>query len=86
MVKKTMNFITVPEVIQAMGLEPTPELDLAVGKMMRESYERLTGEPPLKYNGSYYYMEECFKKEIEGFVRIAQLGRMGVRVVSLARK
>jgi hypothetical protein len=65
-----VSFSGLFEVIRAMGLEPTPELTSAVDKMAQESHERLCGYPPLKDNGSYYYMEECFKKEIEGFVRM----------------
>ncbi|MGA8658504.1 MAG: hypothetical protein WB586_20375 [Chthoniobacterales bacterium] len=70
MMQKTMNFITVSEVIQDMGLEPTPELVSAVDKMMQESYERQCGQPPLIDKGSYYYLEECCRHEIEGFVRM----------------
>ena len=78
--QKMVGFVTVEEVIRDMGLEPTPELVVAVDKAMVDWFEHEFREvTPVddggrscyySYNGSHYYLEENFRKKIEGFARV----------------
>jgi hypothetical protein len=82
MIQKVHGWITVIEVIQDMGIEPTKELDWRVGKMMQEWFERTFGAPPIKDNrkktngtGTHCFAlyPEFFRKVIENFVRLCDI-------------
>jgi hypothetical protein len=74
-VQKKMNFITAAEVISDMGIQPASELASEADRLMADWYVREIGHQPEKYNGSYYYLEYCFRKKIEGLVRVVMLAR-----------
>jgi uncharacterized ParB-like nuclease family protein len=77
---KNEDLIAVEAVIAEMGLEATPELVLAAEEKMATWFEHEFGDVvPIddgglscyyKFNGSYYYREDIFRKKIEEIVRV----------------
>jgi hypothetical protein len=80
-----VGLITVTQAITDMGLEPTPELVLAVEEATIEWFEHeFKNASPIDdgglscyytFNGNYYYREEIFRTKIEEIVRLVRLAQ-----------